>query len=223
MAECDAPADDKEDKTMKKIICIAVLCIACALSFYGCSGKNDKNGGRDKLNMNIVMGKIEAIDGNKVTLNLADTDSMFGGERPNGDFGSFNKDEMPENFNPEDFEGEMPEGFDLESFKNGERPDFPEGERPEGTDGSRPDFQNGEKPEGFMPQAGGMMNFDPSSLTYSGETEEYTVPEGMKIGDGDYTSLKVDDVIIIRFDNEGGISEIMVMTAEKATEETTAA
>ena len=138
MAECDAPADDKEDKTMKKIICIAVLCIACALSFYGCSGKNDKNGGRDKLNMNIVMGKIEAIDGNKVTLNLADTDSMFGGERPKGDFGSFNKDEMPENFNPE-------------SFKNGERPDFPDGERPEGTDGPRPDFQNGEKPEGFMP------------------------------------------------------------------------
>ena len=66
------------------------------------------------------------------------------------------------------------------------------------------------------------MNFDPSSLTYSGEKEEYTVPEGMKIGDGDYTSLKVGDVIIIRFDNEGGISEIMVMTAEKATEETTA-
>jgi len=26
-----------------------------------------------------------------------------------------------------------------------------------------------------MPQAGGMMNFDPSSLTYSGETEEYTI------------------------------------------------
>ncbi len=196
---------------MKKIICIAVLCLACALSFYGCSGKKEE-GGIGKMNM--VMGKIEAVDGNKITLALADTGSMFGGgERPSG--------ERPENFNPEDFVGQMPEGFNPEDFE-GQMPenfnpeDF-EGQMPEGF--SRP--ENGERPEGGMPHSGG-MRFDASSLTYSGEKETYTVPEGMKIGDGDYTSLKVEDVIMIRFDNEGGISEIMVMTAEAGAEETTA-
>lgn len=207
---------------MKKIICIAVLCMVCALSFYGCS---DKNSGGEKLNMNMVMGKIEAVDGNKITLAVADTDSMFGGgERPSGEFGGFDGT-MPENFNPEDFGGEMPEGFNPEDFEGqmpeGFDPESIKGERPEGTDGSRPDFQNGEMPEGFTPQMGGMMNFDASSLTYSGETQTYTVPEAMKIGDGDYTSLKVGDVIIIRFDNEGGISEILVASAEKAAEEIT--
>lgn len=182
---------------MKKIICIAVLCLVCALSFYGCSGKKEEGGtGR----MNMVMGKIEAIDGNKITLALADTGSMFGGgERPSG--------ERPENFNPEDFEGQMPENFNPENF---------EGQMPEGLRR----HENGERPEGGMPQSGG-MRFDASSLTYSGEKETYTVPEGMKIGDGYYTSLKVREVIMIRFDNEGGISEIMVMTAEAGAEEIT--
>lgn len=204
---------------MKKIICIAVLCLACALSFYGCSGKEENNG----IKMNMVIGKIEAADGNKITLALADTDSMFGGgERPSGEMPEkFNPEDfegqMPEGFNPENFEGQMPEGFDPESFKGGERPDFPEGEMPEGF--SRP--ENGERPEGGMPQSGGMI-FNASSLTYSGEKETYTVPEGMKIGDGDYTSLKVDDVIMIRFDNEGGISEIMVAPSEAVGEEATA-
>ncbi len=199
---------------MKKIICIAALCIVCALSFYGCS---DKNGG-EKLNMNMVMGKIEAIDGNRITLAPADTDSMFGGERPSGEMPENFSGEMPEGFNPEDFEGQMPEGFDPESFKDGERPSFSEGEMPEGF--TRP--ENGERPEGSMPRGGGMMNFDLSSVTYSGETQEYTVPEGMKIGDGDYTSLKVGDVIMISFDNEGGISEIMVAPAGNNTEAETA-
>ena len=213
---------------MKKIICIAVLCLACALSFYGCSDKNENN---SSLNMNMAIGKIEAIDGNKITLAVADMESMFSGERPTGDFSDFNG-EMPENFNPEDFQGQMPEGFDPESFNGGERPSFPEGEMPEGFDpedfggeapekGERP--ENGEMPEGFNPQmGGGRMNFDTSSLTFSGKKEDYTIPEGMKIGDGDYTSLKVGDVIMISFDREGGISEIRVMPTQEAAEETTA-
>lgn len=203
---------------MKKIICISILCLICALSFYGCSDKKDED--REGLNINMTIGKIEAIDGNKITLALADTEGMFGGrERPSGDFSNFNG-EMPEDFNPEEFEGKTPEGSD------GERPSFPEGEMPEGFnpenfDGERP--ESGEMPEGSAPQiGGGMMNFDASSLTYSGETETYTVPESMKIGDGDYTSLKVNDVVMLMFDQEGGISEIRVMPEQEATEEATA-
>lgn len=216
---------------MKKIS-IILLCLVIVLSFYSCSGKKDD--GKGSFNSNIVIGKIEAIDGNKITLAVADMESMFGGkERPSGDFGSFNKDKMPENFDPESFDGEMPENFNPEDFFGGEIPEGfdpenfggerPEGfERPEGGEkGERPD--RGEIPEDFAPQMGGMMNFDTSSLTFSGETKEYTIPEGMKIGDGDYTSLKVGDVIMIMFDAEGGIGEIRVMPMQEAIEETTAA
>ncbi len=208
---------------MKKIICIAVLCLVCALSFYGCSGKSED---KSNTNMNMVIGKIEAIDGKKITLAVADVESMFGGERPTGDFSNFNG-EMPEDFNPENFDGEMPENFNPEDF-GGERPSFPEGEMPENFNpedfgGERPDRgerpENGEMPEGFNPQMGGMMNFDVSALTFSGETEEYTVPEGMKIGDGDYTSLKVGNVIMMTFDQEGGIGEIRVMPTQAVTDE----
>ena len=199
---------------MKKIICIAVLCLACALSFYGCSG-NKENNNSDR---NMVIGKIETVEGNVITLATADTYSMFGnlerpsGERPEGFNPEDFEGEMPEGFNPEDFEGEMPEGFNPEDF-GGERPegfnpeDF-EGEMPEGFN---PENFSGERPEGSMPQMGGMMNFDASSLTFSGETETFTVPEGMKIGNGDYTSLKVGDVIMISFDDVGGIGEITVI------------
>ena len=224
---------------MKKIICTIILCVACIFSLYGCSDKNDDGNGQVNKNTGTVIGKIEAIEGNRITLALVETDGMFGENGSRVDFSGFNGEmpenfnsedfsgELPDNFSPENFDGTLPEGFNPENF-SGEMPEGfdPEsfnGERPEGTDGSRPDFQNGEMPENFMPQAGGMMNFDSSSLTYSGETATYTVPEGMKIGDGDYTSLKVDDVIMISFDNEGGISEIMVLTSEKYEEETTAA
>lgn len=154
---------------------------------------------------------------------------MTGGERPNGDFSGFNG-EIPEDFDPESFGGNMPEGFNPESFFGGEMPEGfdPEsfgGELPEGFEkpenGERPDM--GEIPEDFKNSIGSMMGFDAYSLTYTGETEAFSIPEGMKIGDGDYTSLKVGDVVVITFDQEGGIGEIMVMTAEKATEETTAA
>ena len=198
-----------------------MLCLVCTLSFYGCSNKSDK--GRENFNSNMAIGKIETIDGNKIKLAVADMESMFGGERPTGDFSEFNG-EMPEDFNHEDFEGKKPEDFD------GERPSFSEGEmpedfNPENFDGKRPEKgerpENGEMPEGFSPQMGGMMNFDSSALTYSGETEDYTIPETMKIGDGDYNSLKVGDVIMITFDQEGGISEIRIIPTQETTEEET--
>lgn len=88
--------------------------------------------------------------------------------------------------------------------------------------GEMPDKEN--MPEGFENFASfGGMNFDSSSLTYTGETKTYTVPEGMKIGDGDYTSLKVGDVIMISFDQEGGIAEITVMPAQRSTDKATTA
>ena len=76
----------------------------------------------------------------------------------------------------------------------------------------------GEIPEDFINGIGSMMGFDASPLTYTGETETFSVPEGMKIGDGDYTSLKVGDVVMISFDREGGKSEIIVPSAMKRPE-----
>lgn len=222
---------------MKKTILIVALCLVISLCFCGCSeqkGSTDKNSG-------TVMGKIEAIDENVITLALADSDTMFEGA---SDFNPENfKGEMPSGFDPENFKGEMPSDFDPENFKGeipsdfdrenfeGEMPsdfdpenfkgEMPSGFDPENFDGERP--ENGDMPGNFGFGMGGMMGFDASELTYTGETETYTVPEGMKIGDGDYTSLKVDDVVMISFDQEGGISELRVIPAEsesgeKATE-----
>ncbi len=194
---------------MKKSILVVTLLLIFSFCFYGCSGQKDSTA----KNSGTVIGKIEAIDNNIITLALAEADTMtdgssnfdrenFKGEMPSGFDPENFKGEMPSGFDPENFDGEMPSGFDPENFK---------GEMPSGFD---PENFDGEMPGSFGFGMGGMMGFDASSLTYTGETETYTVPEGMKIGDGDYTSLKVNDIVMISFDQEGGISELRVVPTE---------
>ncbi len=218
---------------MKKSILVVTLLLIFSFCFYGCSDQKDSTA----KNSGTVIGKIEAIDNNVITLALAEADTMtdgassfdpenFKGEMPSG-FDPENFDgEMPSGFDPENFDGEMPSGFDRENF-NGE---MPSGFDRENFNGDMPsDFDpenfDGEMPGSFGFGMGGMMGFDASSLTYTGETETYTVPEGMKIGDGDYTSLKVNDIVMISFDQEGGISELRVVPTEaqapKSTSEST--
>lgn len=110
-----------------------------------------------------VTGMVVAVDGTVISFVEMDMESMgdFGGERPeNGE-----RPEMPEGFDPENFNGEMPEGFDPENF---------DGEMPEGFD---PENFNGEMPEGFDPENfNGEMpeGFDPEN--FNGE-----MPEGVEV------------------------------------------
>lgn len=192
--------------------------------------------GEDGKDFDMTIGKIQSVSGNTVTVLLADTEGMFGENMPSG---RFDPDNMPEDFDPKSFSGEMPEDFENFAGFFGSQGESSEGDLssiignlfgsasdkgniPEGFDPGNipedfaPEIFSGEMPEGFENFAGfsgTMSNFDISSLTYGTETKTYTIPEALKIGDGDYTSLKADDVIMISFDDEGGISEITVISA----------
>lgn len=129
-------------------------------------------------------------------------------------FGS-DKGSMPEGFDPSN----MPEGFDFSNMPEGFE-EFMGGNMPEGFDPNNmpedfdPESFSGEMPEGFENFAdfSGMAgNFDVSSLSFGTETKIYIIPESLKIGDGDYTSLKVGDIIMIMLDTAGNVSTVTVV------------
>lgn len=194
-------------------------------------------------NFNMTIGKIQSVEGNTVTVLLADTENMFSGNMPNGGSDG-SRPEFPGGKMPEDFEsffGSKNEssgsglsgiigklfGSDSES---GNRPQFPGGEMPEGFDFSNmpegfdpnnmPEGFSGEIPEGFDPSnmpedfkdfSGMTGNFDVSSLTFGTETATYTIPQDLKIGDSDYTSLKADNIIMIMLDAAGAVTAVTVV------------
>lgn len=260
---------------MKKVISIICICIICAVSLYGCGEKvgtvqestapafadttaytaeSTTAPSENRKDFNVTIGKIESVNGNTVTVLLADTESMFGGKFPGGSSDG-SRPQFPEGEMPEDFESFFGGSGNKDSSSksglsgiigklfgsdsdNGNRPEFPGGNMPEGFDPNNmpegfdpnnmpegfdpnnkpedfdPESFSGEMPEGFENFAGfgGMSgNFDVSSLTFGTDTKTYVIPENLKIGDGNYTSLKTGDIIMIMFGTDGSISAVNVV------------
>ena len=176
-------------------------------------GKEKPSERPEKMDGKVIIGKIKSVAGNQVTLELA--------EMPEGGFEDFTMPEgmegftmpegmefpegmeMPEGMTPPDgmtppegFDGKFPGGdFDLSDLMSG---DF-----------SMPDFANGERPQGgAMPQ----MNMEDIELTYTGETAKYTIPVGVKVGSGDYTSLSKGMVIMLNLDDNNAVSSVMIIS-----------
>ncbi|NTV79485.1 MAG: hypothetical protein HGA25_10230 [Clostridiales bacterium] len=139
-----------------------------------------------------IYGQITAIDGNTITLALAES-PMGSGEKPEGEA-------------PEGADGEKPEMPDKEAPEgtDGEKPEMPDGEAPEGTDGEAPEGTDGEKPD--MPDSEGGMG----ALTLTGEELTLTVSDSTTYTiDGETVSLSdltVDTVVFVTMDGDTVIS-----------------
>ena len=205
---------------MRLTITILVLFSICTFIFCGCTTETGGNSIEDSSqtvsvtetsnsaeesavsqmpkpeNGNMVIGKIESVAGNQITIDVAEIDGDF--EMPEMNFEDFSRPErmsMPEGMEP-------PEGFSKSSG------DFEfNGEMPEGF--SMPDFENGEKPQrGQMPQ----FNMENIEITYTGEKEKYIIPKGVKVGSGDYTSLSKGMVVGLRLDESGTVTSVMIIS-----------
>ncbi|MBQ3604175.1 MAG: hypothetical protein IJA02_10065 [Clostridia bacterium] len=210
---------------MRSFSLIAVLLLVLSIAFAGCSDSQSISGGQEETSLQQVsgqeskgdtssvrvIGKIKSVAGNQITLELAEMpEEMSRPEMPNGDFEGFSRPEgmtmaegmefpegmeMPEGMTPpEGFEGKMPEG------------DF---SMPDG-DFSMPDFANGERPQGGGRMPG--MNMEDIELEYTGETAKYTIPVGVKVGSGDYTSLSKGMVIMLSLDDNNAVSSVMIIS-----------
>ncbi|MBR3802975.1 MAG: hypothetical protein IKK37_05945 [Clostridia bacterium] len=49
-------------------------------------------------------------------------------------------------------------------------------------------------------------------LEYTGKTEKYTIPVGVKVGNGDYTSLSKGMVIMLQLDESNAVSSVMIIS-----------
>lgn len=179
------------------------------------SGKPDVSRPAAGEKGNMVIGKIVAVAGNQITIDVAEFDGDF--EMPEMNFEDFSMPEgmtMPEGMEPpEGFDGEIPD-FGGGMFGGMFGGDFPSGDKmpegmtmPEGM--SMPDFANGEFPTG-----GQMPQFDMSDieLKYTGTKEKYIIPKGVKVGSGDYTSLSKGMVVGLQLDDSKTVTSVMIIS-----------
>ena len=218
---------------MRSFSLIAVLLLVLSIAFAGCSDSQSISGGQEETSLQQVsgqeskgdtssvrvIGKIKSVAGNQITLELAEMpEEMSRPEMPSGDFEGFSRPEgmtMPEGMSmpegmtpPEGFDGKMPEGMTPPEGFEGK---MPEGDfsMPDG-DFSMPDFANGERPQGGGRMPG--MNMEDIELEYTGETAKYTIPVGVKVGSGDYTSLSKGMVIMLNLDDNNAVSSVMIIS-----------
>ncbi len=200
---------------MRKLISILLVILICAFAFCGCNSESSgesttapsqsaSDAQTQPENVKMIIGKIENIAGNQVTLALADMSNI---EMPSGKPEDMSLPEgmsMPEGMSrPEG--GQPPEDF---SMPEGEMPDFG-GEPPE--DMSMPDMENFSMPEGMSRPEGDFgggrgMKIDIDEITYTGETEKYIIPTGIRIGSGDYTSLSKGMIISLQLDESNTVT-----------------
>ena len=168
-----------------------------------------------------VSGMVVSVEG--TVISIADMDSadieIKEGEMP-GDFnpedfegqmpGGFN----PGNFNPKDFDGEMPEGFDGEVPEDFNPEDF-DGEMPERPEDFNPEDFEGEMPEGFGGGRPG-MGVDLEDI----ETTEYDIADahisveidgGKEAGSMD--SITRGSMVTITLDKKGNATYVLVTSS----------
>ena len=206
---------------MKKHIAFMTAALFC-LSLCAC--KEDKKSDAD---IEYYYGQISEINGNDLTLlvaeydeadekteekdkessdNSEDSKSQNRGNKGNRPQGGFDRENMPEGFDPENMpeggfdRGNMPEGFDPENMPEG---GFDRGNMPEG-------FDPENMPEGFDPENMPEGGFDrgnskaPQSnvkgYTLTGEEQQIRIPVGATVTtalgvETDFDVLKTGDMI----------------------------
>ena len=207
---------------------------ALLLSAALCACDNSEKTAAD---INYLYGQISEISGNDLTLlvaeydesdekteekdkessdNSEDSKSQNRGNKGNRPQGGFDRENMPEGFDPENmpeggFDREnMPEGFDPENMPEGgfDRENMPEGFDPENMPEGGFDREN--MPEGFDPENMPEGGFDrenskaPQSnvkgYTFTGEEQQIRIPVGATVTtalgvETDFDVLKTGDMI----------------------------
>ena len=118
----------------------------------------------------------------------------FNGKRPEG----FENGEFPDNFNPEDFKGQLPEGFNgklPEGFENGELPEDFKGQMPE----------NGERPSISV-------NLDEDAETKTIEIGKAHISLEIEDGkaSGTVEDVKVGSFVTITLNEKGEATNVLV-------------
>lgn len=153
----------------------------------------------------MIIGRVEKISGNSVTVSIAQMDGDF--QIPD----NFEDMSMPEGMTfPQG--GELPEGFEGfdGSFNFGEGfPNIGDFDFSDFAGGSFSGFGNGQ-----FPQNGEMPNFDFADveLTYTGEQKTYTIPNDLKIEyNGSSTALAQGMIIALQFDSSRNVTSVTVI------------
>jgi hypothetical protein len=155
-----------------------------------------------------VLGRVESITGNEVTLELGETDAQSfpegwtppeGDGSQNGAEGGFSPDGRtpPEGFTP-------PEGGARDGMQR------PEGTMPPGgfSPGSG-EFPNGGYGQGGDRPSGGRPNVE---ISYTGEKGTYLIPVGLPVGQGDYSSITAGMILRLTLDEEDTVTGVMILS-----------
>lgn len=153
-----------------------------------------------------VVGRVDSIVGNEVTLALGTVASTGQGQRSNGNdnTGSLQAGGMPSIEDrggaPEsDMPGEMMEG--APPFEGMEMP-----QKGNMGGGGRPTGENS-RGNGNGEASAGRVN-----VSYTGETAVYLLPVGMSIGTGDFTSVSEGMVLQLSLNDEGTITAVSILS-----------
>jgi len=191
---------------ISKVVCNILIGVLFVMSMTGCSGASGntfsyEDSSKETPVSTMVNGRVESIDGNTITLLVG---GGFGGR---GGFGGGERPQMPE--------GEMPEGERPEMHERGELPEMPEGERAERPEG-------GEMPQGDMEQSTATLVISDESIIKlmamgnrgQQAKEEMTTSEEMQpeSEQGSLTDITEGSNLMINFDEDGNITEILVMS-----------
>lgn len=158
------------------------------------------------LSAQTVVGRVDSIVGNEVTLTLGTVDST-GQERrsnENDNTGSPQADGMPSTEDRSgapggDMPGEMTEGaFPFEGMEMPQRGDREASNRPVG--GNSRGGGNGEASASRV------------NVSYTGKTAVYLLPVGMAIGTGDFTTVSEGMVLQLSLNDEGTITAVSILS-----------
>ncbi|MEY8427755.1 hypothetical protein AALA00_08590 [Lachnospiraceae bacterium 46-15] len=202
----------------------AALCLAAALMMAGCQGggKTQNPSGAapgqignagDAQQENSIMGKVTAIDGSKITLELVEMPQRGEGGPGGSSDGKTRPAEgetMPEGENPP----ERPDGETLPELPEGET--MPEGETP-------PELPEGETmPERQTPPGGG----EPGELKTTGEEQVvmvsdntvYAVDERGESREASAADIEEGTVIRVVMDGDTAVSVTIMRMGQKNQE-----
>lgn len=143
----------------------------------------------------MVFGEVQSVDGSSITLELGTVEG-FSAFTPDGD----GQPTPPDGDKPS---GEKPSGEKpSEEQSESEKPDAepPAGEQPDG-----------ELPEGATPPTGQSPSDVQVTMTKTGETATYTLPEGLKLGGTEETAVTVGMNLALSLDAEGNVVAAQVL------------
>ena len=166
---------------------ITLICILCSLFSLAACGKAEET---------TITGMVVSVEGTVVSLQQFD-ETMKNRKMPEGNF--------PEDFNPEDFKGEMPQ------MPEG---NFPEDFNPEDFKGEMPQMPEGNFPGDFNPEDFKGNMFSQEATKYDIANAHISIEiEGGK-ATGSMEDIKTGSFLTITTNKKGEVTHVIVSSNE---------